>query len=128
MRGAAPGLFSASIGRHREISPESRVQRGWRQIGSNFRSLVARPHIPLGRHCRAALYKGDTRKRTIEVRIDGDKVTTWTSSGKTTNFEAIKLPGLEGRRIELRGVLKRSEWLSITEVRVLPPRLLGPSG
>lgn len=64
---------------------------------------------------KLALYKGDTRTRTIDIYVDGDKVTTWTSSGTTTGFESVEL-GAQGQVVELRGVLADSEWLSILEV------------
>eukprot|EP00903_Cladosiphon_okamuranus_P021656 g19910.t1 len=66
---------------------------------------------------RIALYKGDTRKRTIVIYVDDNKITTWTSSGMTTGFESVEL-GTQGQVIELRGVLDDSEWLSILEVEI----------
>ena len=59
--------------------------------------------------------KGDERKRTVDIYIDGVIVTTWTSSDNTLDFESVTL-GLTGSTIELRGVLEDSEWLSIMEV------------
>lgn len=66
----------------------------------------------------AALYQGDTRTRTIDVLVDGEKLVTWTSSGTTAAFETVQL-GVTGQTIELEGVLTDSEWLSIMEVRGL---------
>ena len=63
----------------------------------------------------AALYKGDERTRTIDIYVDGVIVTTWTSSGTTSDFETVTL-GVTGSTIELRGVLGNSEFLSILEV------------
>lgn len=67
----------------------------------------------------AALYKGDTRKRTIDIYVDDAKITTWTSSGTTAGFESVGLD-TQGQVIELRAVLAGSDWLSIVEVRALP--------
>eukprot|EP00752_Nemacystus_decipiens_P014960 g13319.t1 len=74
---------------------------------------------------RVALYRGDTRVRTVEVYVDGVLVTTWTSSGTTSGFESIDLSGMTGSMIEIVGVLDDSEWLSIieTEILALPPPL-----
>ena len=52
----------------------------------------------------------------MDVFIDDALYTTWTSSGTTTDFEAINLSGEAGGVIELQGVLADSEWLSIAEV------------
>lgn len=81
------------------------------------------------------MYKGDTRKRTLEIYVDDNLETAWTSSGETTDFENVKLgfftttstsmgatydyahPGVAGSKVELVGVLDDvSEWLSILEV------------
>lgn len=60
-----------------------------------------------------ALYKGDTRTRTIDVLVDGQKIVAWTSSGTTTGFEAVELGvTATGQTIELRGVLTDSEWIN----------------
>lgn len=71
----------------------------------------------------AALYKGDERTRTLDVRVDGVMVTTWTSSGATLDFEntiedvfELGSVGVKGQVVELTGVIADSEWLSITEV------------
>lgn len=66
-----------------------------------------------------ALFKGDIRQRTLEVFVEGRLVTTWTSSGLTSDFETIDLPGRPAQTVELRGVLSRSQWLSIIEVSSL---------
>ena len=63
-----------------------------------------------------ALFRGDVRVRTVEVYVDGVLVTTWTSSGTTTDFESIDISGTSGTAIEIVGVLGNSEWLSIIEV------------
>ncbi|CAM9952012.1 unnamed protein product [Ascophyllum nodosum] len=65
-----------------------------------------------------ALYRGDERTRTIDIYVDGVIVTTWTSSGTTSDFETVTL-GVTGSTIELRGVLGNSEFLSILEVEIL---------
>lgn len=63
----------------------------------------------------AAFYKGDERKRTMEVSVDGTLATTYTSSGATSLFEIIKIPG-PGKVITVTGVLADDEWFSILEV------------
>eukprot|EP00752_Nemacystus_decipiens_P014961 g13320.t1 len=65
-----------------------------------------------------AMYKGDSRTRTMDVYVDDVMITSWTSSGTTTAFENIDL-GVSGQTVELRGVLEGSEWLSIMEVEIL---------
>lgn len=62
------------------------------------------------------MYKGATRTTTAEVYVDGALVTTWTSSGTTSEFETIDLSGSTGTVVEITGVLGNSEWLSIVEV------------
>lgn len=62
------------------------------------------------------MHKGDERTRTMEIYVDGDLQTSWTSSGTTTAFENIEVDA-NGQAVEIRGVLTDSEWLSITEVR-----------
>lgn len=52
----------------------------------------------------------------MDVFVDDVKSTSWTSSGLTTAPENIEL-GVNGKTVELRGVLEVSEWLSIMEVR-----------
>lgn len=52
----------------------------------------------------------------MQVHVDGDLVTTWTSSGTTDGFESIGLTGAAGTTIDIVGVLAESEWLSIIEV------------
>lgn len=63
------------------------------------------------------MYKGDSRTRTMEIHVDGDIQTTWTSSGTTSGFEDVVFE-VSGQVVELRGVLTDSEWLSIMEVGV----------
>ncbi|CAM9557128.1 unnamed protein product [Hapterophycus canaliculatus] len=65
-----------------------------------------------------ALYKGDTRTRTMDILVDDELVLTWTSAGISAGFEFVEL-GVQGQVIELRGVLTDSEWLSISEVEIL---------
>eukprot|EP00903_Cladosiphon_okamuranus_P020463 g18782.t1 len=65
-----------------------------------------------------ALFKGNTRTRTMDILVDGQKIVTWTSSGTTAGFETVEL-GVTGQNIELQGVLANSEWLSIMEVEIL---------
>lgn len=71
------------------------------------------------------MYKGNERQRTVEVSVDGEDVTTWTSSGTTLDFESIDLSGNSGQELTITGVLTTSEWISITEVdslyRQIPP-------
>ena len=69
----------------------------------------------------SAMYKGDMRTRTVGIYVDGVRATTWTSSGLTTDFESVML-GVNGKTVELRGVLEESEWLSIMEVRAVGGR------
>lgn len=63
----------------------------------------------------AALYKGDSRTRTLDISVNGVVIMTWTSSGETAGFETIEL-GVQGAVIDLYGVLADSDWLSILEV------------
>lgn len=63
------------------------------------------------------MYKGAERQTTVEVRVDGALVTTWTSSGETDNPESIMFTGTSGSVIDVTGVLADTEWLSIVEVR-----------
>lgn len=88
------------------------------QISKHLPSASSTSSVPRWRFQShtTAMYKGDTRTRTLEIFIDDTLVTTWTSSGTTTDFEAIDLSGEAGSGVELRGVLADSEWLSITEV------------
>lgn len=65
----------------------------------------------------SAMYQGATRVRTMDVSVDGILVTTWTSSGTTSDFENIDLSGYAGQDVTITGVLADSEWLSIVEVR-----------
>lgn len=49
--------------------------------------------------------------------VDGVLDTTWSSSGKTTQFEGIDLADSgSALTVELRGVLADTEWISISEV------------
>ncbi|CAN0133967.1 unnamed protein product [Scytosiphon promiscuus] len=68
---------------------------------------------------RVALYKGDTRTRTMDVSIDGTLAITWTSSGTTSDFQSIDMSGYTGRSIEITGVLDDSEWISIIETEIM---------
>ncbi|CAM9703594.1 unnamed protein product [Ectocarpus fasciculatus] len=43
------------------------------------------------------MYKGDSRTRTVDVSVDGALVTTWTSSGTTTDWESFDLSGAYGQ-------------------------------
>lgn len=52
----------------------------------------------------------------MDIYVDGDMTTSWTSSGTTSGFETVDL-GFAGKTIDLIGVLTDSEWLSIMEVR-----------
>lgn len=57
----------------------------------------------------------------MEVYVDGTLATTYTSSGVTSLFEIIDIPG-PGRVITVTGVLADDEWFSILEVgAVLTP-------
>lgn len=51
----------------------------------------------------------------MEVYVDDALITTWASSGTTTDLEAVDFD-VVGETVELRGVLDNSEWLSILEV------------
>ena len=53
----------------------------------------------------------------MDVYVDDVMVTSWASSGTTTDFENVDI-GVAGQTVELRGVLADSEWLSISEVRL----------
>lgn len=61
------------------------------------------------------MYKGDQRRRTMDIYMNGIKSTTWTSSGTTTAFETVEVIG-DAETIELRAVLPDTEWISIIEV------------
>lgn len=64
-----------------------------------------------------AMYEGDSRVRTVDISVDGSLVTTWTSSGTTTDFEGINLSGTYGQEITITGKnLADSDWLSVIEV------------
>ncbi|CAM9343615.1 unnamed protein product, partial [Sphacelaria rigidula] len=67
---------------------------------------------------KIALYKGDQRLRTLEIYIDGELATTWTSSGTTTDFETIDCSGT-GSTIEVVGILGIREWIAIAELEIL---------
>ncbi|CAM9160508.1 unnamed protein product [Ectocarpus sp. 4 AP-2014] len=68
---------------------------------------------------RLALYKGTTRVRTVDVTVDGSLAITWTSSGTTDGFESVDLSGYSGQDVTVTGVLDASEWLSITETKIM---------
>ncbi|CAN0341712.1 unnamed protein product [Ectocarpus sp. 12 AP-2014] len=68
---------------------------------------------------RVALYKGNTRLRTMEVSVDGVSVTTWTSSGMTSSFESIDISGYSGEVVSITGVQGDREWLSIIETEIM---------
>lgn len=70
------------------------------------------------------MYKGTERITTVEVRVDSDLVTTWTSSGTTDDSQSIALTEASGSIIEITGVLAETEWLSIIEVRFFPSRVV----
>ncbi|CAM9472837.1 unnamed protein product, partial [Sphacelaria rigidula] len=61
-----------------------------------------------------ALFRGDETVRTMEIYLDDELITTWSSSGTTTDLEGIDFDAV-GETVELRGVLADSEWLSILE-------------
>lgn len=63
----------------------------------------------------AAMYKGDTRVVDVDIFVDEVKLKSWTSSGTTAEFERVELSAT-GKKIELRGDLDESQWLSIVEV------------
>ncbi|CBJ29586.1 Likely pseudogene [Ectocarpus siliculosus] len=67
-----------------------------------------------------AMYQGDTRVRTVDVAVDGDLVTTWTSSGTTSGFESVDMSGATGQVVTITGAeLSDSEWLSIVETVIM---------
>eukprot|EP00752_Nemacystus_decipiens_P006549 g5897.t1 len=69
---------------------------------------------------RLAMYKGNTRVRTVDIYVDGSLVTTWTSSGLTTDFEGIDLSGAYGQLVTITGSnLADSQWLSIVETEIM---------
>ena len=69
----------------------------------------------------ADLYKGQIRTRTIDILLDGEYATSWTSSGSSLGFETIPLPssvaGQPTSSIELIGAGSDSQWFSVEEVR-----------
>ncbi|CAM9345379.1 unnamed protein product [Hapterophycus canaliculatus] len=66
-----------------------------------------------------AMYKGGLRQTTVEVRVDGVLITTWTSSGTTYGLQSILFTGVSGQVVEVTGVLADSEWLSIVETQIM---------
>eukprot|EP00752_Nemacystus_decipiens_P007213 g6456.t1 len=68
---------------------------------------------------RLAMFKGTERQTTVEVRVDGALVTTWTSSGTTDEPQSIALTGTSGSVIDVTGVLADTEWLSIVETSIM---------
>ncbi|CAM9688862.1 unnamed protein product, partial [Scytosiphon promiscuus] len=66
-----------------------------------------------------AMYKGTERQTTVEVRVDGALITTWTSSGTTDDLQSITFAGVSGQVLEVTGVLADSEWLSIVETQIM---------
>ncbi|CAN0447432.1 unnamed protein product, partial [Ectocarpus sp. 12 AP-2014] len=67
-----------------------------------------------------AMYQVDTRVRTVDVTVDGDLVTTWTSSGTTSGFESVDMSGATGQVVTITGAeLSDSEWLSIVETEIM---------
>ncbi|CAN0239919.1 unnamed protein product [Ectocarpus sp. 12 AP-2014] len=68
---------------------------------------------------RVALYKGNTRLRTMEVSVDGVPVTTWTSTGMTSSFESIDISGYSGEVVSITGDQGDREWLSIIETEIM---------
>ncbi|CAN0145747.1 unnamed protein product [Ectocarpus sp. 4 AP-2014] len=67
-----------------------------------------------------AMYKGDTRVRTVDVAVDGDLVTTWTGSGTTSGFESVDMSGATGQVVTITGAgLSDAEWLSIVETEIM---------
>eukprot|EP00752_Nemacystus_decipiens_P014962 g13321.t1 len=69
--------------------------------------------------CTAELTRGDSRQVTMEVRVDGVLITTFTTSGTTAGADQIVFTGLSGQVVELTGVLDDSEWLSIVETEIM---------
>ncbi|CAM9294633.1 unnamed protein product, partial [Ectocarpus fasciculatus] len=69
---------------------------------------------------RLRMYKGDSRTRTVDVSVDGALVTTWTSSGTTTDWESFDLSGAYGQVVTISGYNQAdSEWLSIIETEIM---------
>lgn len=75
------------------------------------------PAVPVYVRRPAALQASGNMGRTLDVYVDEELVTTWTSSGVANDFETIELSGTLGMTVQLRGVLERWEWLTISEVR-----------
>ncbi|CAM9762380.1 unnamed protein product [Ectocarpus sp. 13 AM-2016] len=66
------------------------------------------------------MYRGDSRTRTVDVSVDGALVTTWTSSGTTTEFESVDLSGAYGQVVTISGNNQAdSQWLSIIETEIM---------
>ncbi|CAM9991574.1 unnamed protein product [Ectocarpus fasciculatus] len=69
---------------------------------------------------RLRMYKGDSRTRTVDVSVDGALVTTWTSSGTTTDWESVDLSGAYGQLVTISGNNQADwEWLSIIETEIM---------
>lgn len=48
--------------------------------------------------------------------MDGVKVITWNSSGKTDDLENINIMGASGEVVAIKAVLAAWEWISVLEV------------
>lgn len=66
------------------------------------------------------MYEGDSRQVTMEVRVDGVLITTYTTAGTDHLPDQIIFTGVSGQVVELTGVLGDSEWLSIVQVCICP--------
>lgn len=64
----------------------------------------------------ADMYRGTTRKREIEVLVDGLKVATWTSSGTSDGPESINIMEASGQVVSIQAVLHAWQWISVVEV------------
>ncbi|CAM9522438.1 unnamed protein product [Ectocarpus sp. 12 AP-2014] len=61
-----------------------------------------------------------TPEYTVDVAVDGDLVTTWTSSETTSGFESVDMSGATGQVVTVIGAgLSESEWLSIVETEIM---------
>ncbi|CAM9345152.1 unnamed protein product [Pylaiella littoralis] len=116
--GCDPAGCTASFTRDGDLSPSSRWSCSPTLGGActiSYDLGVVREVSTLD----LAMYKGSTRERTVEVYVDAEFVTTWTSSGTTDDFESIDLSGTPGKVIQVTGVLGQSEWLSIVEAQIM---------
>ena len=100
------------------IEPNSRWSCNAELAGVDFCELTLEfdtPHDLV--QMDMALYKGDTRTRSVNVWVDGVLQQTIESSGTTTDFERYQLIASDAMTVTLQAVSTTDNgWLSVTEV------------